>query len=87
MPDGTRITCMVQYMFPGLDLYYVDHAQSRKTPSEELDDLEHDLSDLFVVYKFTLDTLERQAKTCAVRQRRAHNTILFARTVAPSRCW
>ena len=33
-------------MFPGLDLYCADLAQSLTTAGEELDDLDHDLSDL-----------------------------------------
>ena len=35
-------------MFPGLDLYYADPAQPLTTAGEELDDLDHDLSDLSV---------------------------------------
>ena len=31
-------------MFPGLDLYYAGPAQPLTTASEELDDLDHDLS-------------------------------------------
>ena len=33
-------------MFPGLVLYYTDPAQPLTTAREELDDLDHDLSDL-----------------------------------------
>ena len=33
-------------MFPGLDLYYADPAQPLTAASEELDDLDHGLSDL-----------------------------------------
>ena len=45
LPDGARITCMVYHMFPGLDLYYADPAQPLTTVvSEELDDLDNDLS-------------------------------------------
>ena len=33
-------------MFPGLDLHYADPAQSLTTAGEELDDLDHDISDL-----------------------------------------
>ena len=35
-------------MFPGLDLHYADPAQPLTTAREELDDLDHDLSDLSV---------------------------------------
>ena len=41
---SVRITCMICIMFPGLDLYYTDPAQSLTTAGEELDDLDHDLS-------------------------------------------
>ena len=33
-------------MFPGLNLYYAHPAQPLTTAGEELDDLDHDLSDL-----------------------------------------
>ena len=33
-------------VFPGLDLYCADPAQPLTTAGEELDDLDHDLSDL-----------------------------------------
>ena len=33
-------------MFPGLDLYHANPAQPLTTAGEELDDLDHDLSDL-----------------------------------------
>ena len=33
-------------MFPGLDLHYTDPAQLLTAAGEELDDLDHDLSDL-----------------------------------------
>ena len=36
-------------MFPGLDLYCADTAQPFITAREELDGLDHDLSDLFVM--------------------------------------
>ena len=35
-------------MFPGLDLYYADPAQPLTAAGEELDDPDHDLSDLSV---------------------------------------
>ena len=35
-------------MFPGLDLYYADPAQPLTAAGEELDDLDHDLSNLSV---------------------------------------
>ena len=35
-------------MFPGLDLYHADPAQPLTTAGVELDDLDHDLSDLSV---------------------------------------
>ena len=38
-------------MFPGLDLHYTDPAQHLRTAGDELDDLDHDLSDLFEVWK------------------------------------
>ena len=37
---------MIKHMFPGLDLYYTYPAQPLTTGREELDDLDHDLSDL-----------------------------------------
>ena len=46
LPDGTRIICIIWLMFPGLDLCCADPAQSLTTASEELDYLDHDLSDL-----------------------------------------
>ena len=33
-------------MFPGFDLYYADPAQALTTAGEELDDIDHELSDL-----------------------------------------
>ena len=35
-----------EHMFPGLDPYYAGPAQPLTTAGEELDDLDHDLSDL-----------------------------------------
>ena len=35
-------------MFPGLDLHYADPAQHPRRAGEELDDLDHDLSDLLI---------------------------------------
>ena len=40
--------CMIWHMLPGLNLYYVDLAQTLTTTGEELDDLDHDLSHLFI---------------------------------------
>ena len=37
---------MVYYRFAGLDLCYADPAQPLTTAGDELDDLDHDLSDL-----------------------------------------
>ena len=34
------------HVFPGLDLYHADPAQPVITTGKELDDLDHDLSDL-----------------------------------------
>ena len=40
MPGGTRIICMIQDKFPGLDLpYEADPAQPLTTAGEELDHL------------------------------------------------
>ena len=38
-------------MFPGLDLYYTDPAQNLTTARQKLDDLDHDLSNLYEVWK------------------------------------
>ena len=35
-------------MFPGMGLYFADPAQPLTTAREELDDLDHDLSDLSI---------------------------------------
>ena len=43
---------MIKHTFPGLDLYYADPAQPLTTAGEELDYLDHDLSDLSEVWKF-----------------------------------
>ena len=43
LTGGNRITCMIQDMFPGLDLYYTDPAQHIITAGYGLDDLYHDL--------------------------------------------
>ena len=45
-------------MVPELDPYYAEHAQPLTTAGEELDDLDHDLSDLSVrgVQYYALDT-------------------------------
>ena len=48
LPDGSCVLCMIQHMFPGLDLYYADPAQPLTAAGEELDDLDHDLSNLSV---------------------------------------
>ena len=37
-------------MLPGLDPYYAFPAQPLTTAGEDLDDLDHDLSDLSVLY-------------------------------------
>ena len=42
-PGERRITCMVQVMYPGLDLLYADPAQPLTTAGEELDNLDHDM--------------------------------------------
>ena len=46
-PDKWRIL-RYGHVFPGLDLYCADPAQPLTTAGEELDDLDHDLSDLSV---------------------------------------
>ena len=46
VPGGSRATCMIQHMFPGLDMYYADPAQHLTTAGEELGDLDHDLSEV-----------------------------------------
>ena len=46
LPDGSRIICMIQHMLPGLDLHYEDPAHPLTTASENLCDLDHDLSGL-----------------------------------------
>ena len=45
-PDGTRAIGMISHVFPGLDLYDADHEQSLTMAGEELDELDHDLSDI-----------------------------------------
>ena len=47
-------------MFSGLDLYYAGPAQPPATAGEELDDLDHDLSDLSV------DDLDRDLSDLSV---------------------
>ena len=43
---------MVQHVFPGLDLYYIlYYIQHIITAGEELDELDHDLSDLSEVFR------------------------------------
>ena len=42
---------MIYYRFAGLDLCYADPAQPLTTADEQLDDLDHDLSDLSEVGK------------------------------------
>ena len=44
------ITCMIYHLFPGLDLYHTAPAQPLTAAREELDYLDHDLSDLSEVY-------------------------------------
>ena len=52
LPGGSHIiTCMIYHLFPGLDLYHTDPAQPLTTAGEELDYLDHDLSDLSEVCK------------------------------------
>ena len=46
LPSGGRTICVIEDMFPGLDLYYADPAQRITTAGEESDDLDHDLSEL-----------------------------------------
>ena len=51
LPGGRRIICMICMIwgtFSGLDLYYTDPQQPLTTAGEELDGLDHDLSDLSV---------------------------------------
>ena len=46
MVGPVYIICVIQHVFPGLDLYYADTAQPLTTAGEELDDLydlDHDL--------------------------------------------
>ena len=48
LPGGSRILCMIENVFSGLDLYCSDPAQHpRKTMSDlsDLSDLDRDLSD------------------------------------------
>ena len=48
-----RDICMIYHMFPGLDVYYnVYPAQPLTAAGQELDDLDHDLSDLSQVCTF-----------------------------------
>ena len=46
---------MIYRMFPGLDLYCTDPAQPLTTAGEELDDLDHHLSDLSDLSGFFLE--------------------------------
>ena len=46
-------------MFPGLDLYNTDPAQALATTGKELDDLDHDLSDLCEVCTVSLRISQR----------------------------
>ena len=39
LPDGTRLVCMVEDTFPGLDLYRTYRAQHIITAGYDLDDL------------------------------------------------
>ena len=43
---GSRIMCMIQGMFPALDLYRTDPAQHLITAGQDLSDLHRDLYDL-----------------------------------------
>ena len=45
LPGGSHTICIIQDMFPGLDLYHTDPAQHLITAGEDLDDL-YDLSDI-----------------------------------------
>ena len=46
LPRGSRVICMIQHTFLGLDLYYTDPAQYLITADRDLDDLDRDLSDI-----------------------------------------
>ena len=48
LPGGSRTICILEHVFPGLDLYYTDPAQTLTTAVKEPDDLDDDLSDLSV---------------------------------------
>ena len=52
LPDGSRVICMIEHMLPELHMHYADPAQPLTTAGEELDYLDHDLSDLSEVWKF-----------------------------------
>ena len=56
LPGGSRMMCMIWDMFPGLDLYYADPAQSLTTVGEEIDYLDHELSHLFELWITTSET-------------------------------
>ena len=45
---GTRTISTIYNMCPGLDVYRADPAQPLTTASEELDDLDHDLCEVWM---------------------------------------
>ena len=55
---------MIYHMYPGLDLYHAGPAQTLTTAGEELDDLDHDLSDLCEVCKLSLDKSRTRRFLC-----------------------
>ena len=48
LPGGSRITCIIYAMFPGLHLYYTDPAQYIITAGWDLDDIDYLDRDLSV---------------------------------------
>ena len=49
LPCGTYISCLIWHIYPGLDLCYVDPAQLLTKAGEELNDVDHDLSEVWTV--------------------------------------
>ena len=63
LPGGTAHNLHdLTHLYRGLDLYYAGAAQPLTTAGEELDDLHHDLSDLFVLDHLDHDLSVRGVK-------------------------
>ena len=77
LPGGTRIICVTWHIFLEYDLYCANPAQPLTTAGEELDDLDHDLSEVCFFVAQTVSPLSsRPTPLCFTWHGDVHDDIV-----------